>query len=97
MHSRWSLALLLLTVAAAVVSTQSRFSETVRAFIKVDAPIVALTNVRVIDGSGAPARAGQTIVIKAGRIAEVGDQGASRRRKARRSWTLAVGPRCPGS
>jgi enamidase len=73
MHRRGFLAFLLLTVAAAVLSAQSRFSDTVRAFIKVDAPIVALTNVRVIDGSGAPARAGQTIVIKAGRIAEVGD------------------------
>lgn len=74
MYRQWSVGFLLLAVAVAVVSAQSRFSETVRAFIKVDAPIVALTNVRVIDGSGSPARAGQTIVIKAGRIAEVGDQ-----------------------
>ncbi len=75
MHTRGFLAVLLLTVAVAMaaVSAQSRFSEAVRAFIKVDAPVVALTNVRVIDGSGAPARAGQTIVIKEGRIAEVGD------------------------
>jgi enamidase len=57
------------------VSTQPQpqFSDAVRAFIKVDAPVVSLTNVRVIDGTGAPARAGQTIVIKGGSIAELGD------------------------
>lgn len=41
-------------------------------FIAVEAPVVALTNVKVIDGTGAPARAGQTIVIRGERIAAVG-------------------------
>ena len=50
-----------------------QFNDTVRAFIKVDAPVVALTNVRVIDGTGAPARANQTIVIRGSDIAEIGD------------------------
>jgi len=59
--------------AAVVVSTQAQFSDAVRAFIKVDARVVALANVRVIDGTGAPARAGQTIVIKGGSISEMGD------------------------
>ncbi|HJU26977.1 MAG TPA: amidohydrolase family protein [Rhodanobacteraceae bacterium] len=44
-------------------------------FIKVDAPVVALTHARVIDGSGSPARANQTIVIDHGRIAAVGNDG----------------------
>lgn len=35
-------------------------------------PVIALTNVRVIDGTGAPAREGQTIVIRDGRISAVG-------------------------
>jgi imidazolonepropionase-like amidohydrolase len=52
---------------------QMQFSDAVRAFIKIDAPLVALTNVRVIDGTGAPARAGQTLIIKAGTIADIGD------------------------
>jgi imidazolonepropionase-like amidohydrolase len=79
MHRRWGLTLVLCVAAAAVVLTQAQqapqaqFSDAVRAFIKVDAPVIALTNVRVIDGTGAPARAGQTIVIKAGSVAEVGD------------------------
>ena len=32
-------------------------------FVKLDAPLVALTNARVIDGTGGPARENQTIVI----------------------------------
>jgi imidazolonepropionase-like amidohydrolase len=73
MRRRWYLTFFLSAAAAAVVSTQPQFSDTVRGFIKVDAPVVSLTNVRVIDGTGAPARAGQTIVIKGGSIAEMGD------------------------
>ena len=44
----------------------------VRQFIKVDAPVIALTHVRVIDGTGAPARADQTVVIRDGNIAAMG-------------------------
>jgi imidazolonepropionase-like amidohydrolase len=51
----------------------AQVSSAVRNFIKIDAPVVALTNVRVIDGTGAPAKEGQTIVIRAGTIAETGD------------------------
>ena len=50
-----------------------QFSNTVRGFVKVDAPVVALTHVRVIDGTGAPAKENQTIVIRGGNIAELGD------------------------
>jgi imidazolonepropionase-like amidohydrolase len=73
MGRRRYLALLLSLVAVAVISPRPRFSDAVRGFIKIDAPVVSLTNVRVIDGTGAPARAGQVIVIKGGSIAEVGD------------------------
>src|SRR5687767_4541270 len=41
-------------------------------FIRYDAPVIALTNVRVIDGTGAPARENQTIVIRDGKIEWVG-------------------------
>jgi imidazolonepropionase-like amidohydrolase len=44
-------------------------------FVRVDAPIVALMHVRVIDGSGAPARANQTILIERGKIVAVGADG----------------------
>ena len=65
--------LLLLAAAAGVAAQPAQFSNSVRSFIKVDAPVVALTNVRVIDGTGAAARENQTILIRAGNIAELGD------------------------
>jgi imidazolonepropionase-like amidohydrolase len=49
-----------------------QFSDAVKGFIKVDAPVVALTHVRVIDGTGAPARTDQTIVIARGLIDRIG-------------------------
>src|SRR5213596_1195245 len=48
-------------------------STAVRAFVAVDTPIVALTHARVIDGTGAPARVDQTVIIRDGRIAAVGN------------------------
>lgn len=45
----------------------------VRKFVKVDAPVVALTHVRVIDGTGAPPRDDQTIVMAGGKIRAIGD------------------------
>jgi len=41
-------------------------------FIRVEAPVIALTNVRVIDGTGAAARENQTIVIADGKIQRLG-------------------------
>jgi imidazolonepropionase-like amidohydrolase len=40
-------------------------------FVRTEAPIIALTHVRVIDGTGAPARDDQTIIINAGKIESV--------------------------
>jgi enamidase len=60
------------TLAVPVGAQRPTFSNAVRQFIKVDAPVVAITNVRVIDGTGAPAREGQTLVIRGDRIADVG-------------------------
>ena len=47
-------------------------SATVRAYTAVDTPVVALTHAKVIDGTGAPARDNQTIVIRDGRIVALG-------------------------
>jgi imidazolonepropionase-like amidohydrolase len=65
--------LLFLAAAAAAGVQPPQFSQAVRAFIKVDAPVVALTGVRVIDGTGAPAKENQTLVLRGGSIAEMGD------------------------
>ena len=41
-------------------------------FIRVEAPVIALTHVRVIDGTGAAAAEDQTLVISEGKISAVG-------------------------
>lgn len=48
-------------------------SAQVKPFIKIDAPVVALSHVRVIDGTGAAAREDQTVVLTKGKIESVGD------------------------
>jgi enamidase len=44
----------------------------VRSYVRVDTNVLALTNARVIDGTGAPARDGQTLIVRDGRIAALG-------------------------
>jgi len=46
-------------------------SKEVAAFIKYDQPLIVLTHVRVIDGTGAAAKSDQTIVIRDGKIAAI--------------------------
>ena len=41
-------------------------------FIRVEASVIVLTHVRIIDGTGAPARDDQTIVIADGKIQSIG-------------------------
>ena len=48
-------------------------SPAVQVFVKVKGPVVALTHVRVIDGTGGAAREDQTIVINRGKIEWMGD------------------------
>src|SRR6266566_173535 len=62
-----------LAIAAARAQAKPELSKEVRAFVKVDAPVVALIHVRVIDGTGAPPRSDQTLVIRDGKIAAMGD------------------------
>jgi len=50
----------------------------VRAFVKEDAPLIALTHARVIDGTGAAPRADQTLVIRDGKIAALGDAASTK-------------------
>jgi len=64
------LACVLLTLAVAPGQT---VSPEMRGFIKVDAPVVALTHANVIDGTGAAARDDQTVVISHGKIESVSE------------------------
>ncbi len=55
---------------------QNQLAPAVKAFVSIDAPTVALTHARVIDGTGAPAREDQTIVIVQGKIQSLGTTAA---------------------
>src|SRR6266700_4177282 len=46
-------------------------SPEVREFVKVNAPVIVLEHVRVIDGTGAPVREDQTVVLAKGRIESI--------------------------
>lgn len=61
-------------LAAAPVAAQERpaITPAVRPFVAVDAPVVALTHVTVVDGTGSPARPDQTVVVSGGRVQAVG-------------------------
>lgn len=77
MTKKTSLAVLagLLICAAPRLRAQSSGSLApgVREFVKVSAPVIALTHVRVIDGTGSPARTDQTIIISGDKIQSMGD------------------------
>src|SRR5713101_3116933 len=58
-------ALVAMALSGTSLAQPQQFSSTVRGFIKLD--------VRVIDGTGAPPKENQTLVLRGGDIAEIGD------------------------
>ncbi len=69
------LAALALVCSAALCHAQAQ-QPSIKDFIRVQAPVIALEHVRVIDGTGAPAQAGQTILISGGMISAMGKDGS---------------------
>ncbi|MBY0493807.1 MAG: amidohydrolase family protein [Cyanobacteria bacterium] len=67
------------TLAAAAVSAQQRpaLSNAVRAYVSVDAPVIALTHARVIDGTGAAPRENQTLILNNGIISAIGSSAST--------------------
>jgi imidazolonepropionase-like amidohydrolase len=59
--------------SAALAAQRPTLSKNVREYVSIDTPTVVLTHVRVIDGTGAPPRENQTIVVRDGRISALGD------------------------
>src|SRR5689334_22653329 len=49
-------------VTSSLAAQRPNLSNAARAFVAVDAPLVALTHVRLVDGTGAPAKDDQTIL-----------------------------------
>ena len=66
-------AILVLIAAASTATAQTpQLSDTVRSYTRTDAPVIALTHLKLIDGTGAAPVENQTIVITNGRISAVG-------------------------
>lgn len=73
MRQTWVVAGALVAVAFASAQAQRPpIGNNIRRFVTVDAPVVALTHAKVLDGTGAPARSDQTLIIRDGRIAAIG-------------------------
>ncbi|PYP65341.1 MAG: amidohydrolase [Gemmatimonadetes bacterium] len=64
---------LLALLAAPARAQRPPLSVGTKAFVAIDTPVVALTHARVIDGTGASARDDQTLIIRDGVIAALGD------------------------
>jgi imidazolonepropionase-like amidohydrolase len=64
-------------LSSLVLFVSQQLSEPVRRdYVKVEAPVIVLTNARVLDGTAAPARAGQTLILRDGNIAAIGASGS---------------------
>lgn len=74
---RHQLRLLIPAIFASLLSAQSAAAPGLQPFIAMNDPVIALLHVKVIDGSGAPARANQTVILDHGSIAAVGDASAT--------------------
>jgi enamidase len=70
------LACALLLAASTAGAQRPGLSSAARVYVRVDTSVVALTNARVIDGTGAPPREGQTVIIRDGTIVAVGSGNA---------------------
>ncbi len=70
------LMLILTVVCSALSFAQPQPQPTIKDFIRVQSPVIALEHVRVIDGTGAAAKTDQTIVISGGKITAIGNAGA---------------------
>lgn len=73
MRSNLTLLSLLVLGPAVAAAQRPALSAAPRVYVRIDTSVVALVNARVIDGTGAAARESQTLLIRDGRIAAVGD------------------------
>ena len=65
-----------LAPAVAIAQRASAFDARVRQFVVHDAPRIRLDNVRLIDGTGAPAQSGQSLLVENGKIVRIGPASA---------------------
>lgn len=65
----------LMVVSCATCFAQPQPQPTIKDFIRVQSPVIALEHVCVIDGTGATAKADQTVIISGGKITAIGNAG----------------------
>ena len=86
---------------AALAQSAAQLSQQVRTqYVSVSEPVIALTNVTVIDGTGSAPKPNQTVVIQNGRIADIGPSASVRppsgaRTSSGTSWSAPT-PTAPG-
>ena len=56
-----------------VAAAQPALSPDVQRYVRVQTPMVILTHVRIIDGTGAPSVADRNVVIESGKISRIED------------------------
>jgi imidazolonepropionase-like amidohydrolase len=66
----------IVAIATPLAAQQRTLSQFVRQYVSVDAPVVALTHARVVDGTGTPAKDDQTVVIRGEKVTAVGKTGS---------------------
>jgi imidazolonepropionase-like amidohydrolase len=91
MKIQFTLLLIFLCVTTAFAQTPDS-----QQFIRVEAPVIALTHVRVIDGTGAAPQDDQTIIISAGKIQSVGPSASTTVPAGARTMDLAGYTVLPG-
>ncbi|HEU4993858.1 MAG TPA: amidohydrolase family protein [Gemmatimonadaceae bacterium] len=64
---------LVLAISSTLLAQRPTLQAGARQYVAVDTPVVVIRNVKLIDGTGAAPKDNQTIVIRDGRIASIGD------------------------
>src|SRR2546426_10469077 len=90
--------LALVAIAPVALSAQrpDSLAADVRQYVAVDTAVVALTHVLLVDGTGATPKPDQTIVVRDGRIAEVGPAASVQVPPGTRSMDLGGSTVIPG-
>lgn len=65
-----------LVLAGPALAQRPTLSAETMKFVSVNDPVVAIIHVKVVDGTGAPAKSGQTVIINGDKIAAVGPDAA---------------------
>src|SRR5262249_2996506 len=87
---------LALPLAALSAQSAASLSQQTKNYVSVSEPVVALTNVTIIDGTGAAPKPNQTVIIQNGKIADVGPASSVRPPSGARVMDLAGSTVIPG-